>query len=120
MIKTELEEWVHLYTSDLYNWAYHKTSSVEVAKDLVQDTFLAVAERQDSFQGKSTAKTWLFSILNNKIVDFYRKKSKSHTAVDTSFLSSFFNEDGEWKKNAMPKDWHEEEGHLLVITGMQL
>ena len=113
MANSELTQWVETYTSDLYSWAYHKTSNVEVAQDLVQDTFLAVAERLDSFQGKSSVKTWLFSILNNKIVDFYRKKAKAHVSFDGNFLSHFFNEDGEWKQDSMPKDWSDGEEHLL-------
>jgi RNA polymerase sigma-70 factor (ECF subfamily) len=45
-----------------------KTSSKEIAEDLVQDTFLAAFHKIDSFEGKSQPKTWLFSILNNKVL----------------------------------------------------
>lgn len=48
---------VETYTSELYSWALYKVSDVELAKDLVQDTFLAAAEKLDSFQGISTPKT---------------------------------------------------------------
>ncbi len=113
MEKSKVVEWVNQYTDDLYKWAYHKTSNSEVARDLVQDTFLVAVERQETFQGKSSVKTWLFSILNNKIVDFYRKKSKSHVSMDESFMSVFFNSDGGWKLESTPKNWDDEEGHLL-------
>ncbi len=113
MEKSEVVEWVNQYTDDLYKWAYHKTSNSEVARDLVQDTFLVAVERQETFEGKSSVKTWLFSILNNKIVDFYRKKSKSHVSMDESFISIFFNRDGDWKLESLPKSWDDEEGHLL-------
>lgn len=113
MANSEIVEWVDKYTSDLYNWAYHKTSNAEIAQDLVQDTFVVAVEKIDSFQRKSSVKTWLFSILNNKIVDFYRKKSKSHVSVEGNFLSNFFNEDGGWKKDSVPTDWGDDDGHLL-------
>ncbi|TLX77534.1 sigma-70 family RNA polymerase sigma factor [Labilibacter sediminis] len=113
MANSELTQWVEIYTSDLYSWAYHKTSNVEVAQDLVQDTFLAATERIDSFQRKSSVKTWLFSILNNKIVDFYRKKTKSHLSLEENFYSRFFNKDGEWKKESMPMGWEGDDEHLL-------
>jgi RNA polymerase sigma-70 factor (ECF subfamily) len=58
-----LSQWVEAYTSELYSWSYHKVSDTELAKDLVQDTFLAAAEKISDFKGESSPKTWLFSIL---------------------------------------------------------
>jgi len=112
MTDSGLINWVNTFTDDLYNWAYHKTSDKEVAQDLVQDTFLVATEKFDTFQGKSSPKTWLFSILNNKIVDYYRQKSKKHILHEGEFLSYFFNEDGGWKKESAPKHW-DDDGHLL-------
>ena len=40
-----LAEMVEMYTSELYSWAVHKVSDSELAKDLVQDTFLAAVEK---------------------------------------------------------------------------
>ncbi len=113
MANSEVVEWVDKYTSDLYNWAYHKTSNAEMAQDLVQDTFVVAVEKIESFQRKSSVKTWLFSILNNKIVDFYRKKSKAHISFEGSFLSNFFTEDGEWTNESKPNDWNQDDAHLL-------
>ncbi|MBL7111955.1 MAG: RNA polymerase subunit sigma, partial [Bacteroidales bacterium] len=56
-----LTDWVEKYTSDLYSWALHKVSDPELASDLVQDTFLAAAEKTGSFKEESKPKTWLFS-----------------------------------------------------------
>ncbi len=42
--KEVLTDWVHSYTNDMYSWALHKVSNVELAQYLVQDTFLAAAE----------------------------------------------------------------------------
>lgn len=113
MKKESIENMVSLYTEDLYRWAYHKTSSSEAAEDLVQDTFLVAAEKYDNFEGKSTEKTWLFSILNNKIVDYYRKKSRKEKTIDGNTISTFFDEDGSWQKQSSPKNWDDDEGHLL-------
>ncbi len=114
MANSEVVEWVKQYTSDLYSWAYHKTSNAEMAQDLVQDTFVVAVEKIDKFERKSSVKTWLFSILNNKIVDFYRKKSKAHVSLEGSFMSTFFNEDGGWKNERKPQEWdNSDEEHLL-------
>ena len=108
-----LSQWITTYTSELYSWAYHKLSDTELAKDLVQDTFLAATEKINDFKGESSPKTWLFSILNHKIIDIYRKKVNQTLSIEEHFLNDFFDADGTWKSERRPKDWHEDEGHLL-------
>lgn len=117
-----IQEWVSLYADDLFRWALHKTSNRETAKDLVQETFLATLKSFDKFQGKCQPKTWLFSIMNNKIYDFHRSKFRT-TIVNQSRLSSwsedrdvlenFFESNGTWKSETRPTNWQEVEEHLL-------
>lgn len=111
--KNLLPQWVESYTEDLHSWAFHKISDGELAKDLVQDTFLAAAEKLESFKGDSSPKTWLFSILNHKIIDHYRKKVNQPVPMDNQSLGTFFDNDGSWIKNKRPNSWHEDESHLL-------
>lgn len=108
-----LSQWVDSYTKELYSWAYHKVSDVELAKDLVQDTFLAASEKIDSFKQESTPKTWLFAILNNKIIDYYRKKINQPINIDNNIFSSFFDEKGSWKNEMKPQDWQSNDNNLL-------
>ena len=108
-----LTQWVNQYTQDLYNWAVYKVSDSALAQDLVQDTFLAAFQKMDSFKRESAPKTWLFSILNNKIVDHYRAKVKQPIKLEDQTFSSFFNDNGDWKVEKRPKDWHSDEKHLL-------
>ena len=115
-----LEKWVSQFTGELYNWAFYKTSSVEIAEDLVQETFLAAVEKVDSFKGDSSAKTWLFSILNYKIIDFYRKKVNQPVRLESGILSSFFDKEGTWQQEKRPKEWHEDETHLLDDDDFQV
>ncbi|MDA3954290.1 MAG: sigma-70 family RNA polymerase sigma factor [Bacteroidales bacterium] len=112
-IKPNLTEWVKSYTNDLYNWAFHKVSDIEFAKDLVQETFLAAAEKISSFKGDSSPKTWLFSILNHKIIDHYRKKVNQPSGTNPEKFSKFFNNNDGWKPEKQPKDWHEDDTNLL-------
>lgn len=112
-IKHDLGEWVGSYTNDLYSWAIYKVSDPELAKDLIQDTFLAAAEKLASFRGESSPKTWLFSILNYKIIDVYRKKVNQPVETDDRIFSNFFDEDGTWHREKRPVDWHHEEKNLL-------
>ncbi len=102
------------FSGDLFKRAFHKVSDEEQARDLVQDTFLAAAEKMDSFKGNSSPKTWLYSILNNKIIDHYRKKVHKTVPHENEFLGRFFESDGEWQENRRPQNWqHKEEQHLL-------
>jgi RNA polymerase sigma-70 factor (ECF subfamily) len=111
--KHNLSEWVEKYTSDLYSWAFYKVSNTELAKDLVQDTFLAATEKIESFKGESSPKTWLHSILNYKIIDYYRKKGKQPVSLENETFLHFFTEDGDWISEKKPKDWEDSEYHLL-------
>lgn len=114
-----LSKWVELYTSDLYLWAFHKTSDLELAKDLVQDTFLAAAEKIGTFKSESSPKTWLISILNHKIVDHYRKKSNQPISFDIQPLTNYFDENGAWKAEKRPKEWNDIEKNLLDDNDFQ-
>lgn len=109
-----ISNWVESYTGELYSWAFYKTSDSETSRDLVQDTFLAALEKVESFKGESSPKTWLFSILNHKIIDYYRKQEKQPVALEDLSLSGFFDTNGGWEENSKPNDWHEDnDEHLL-------
>ncbi|MBE0661297.1 MAG: sigma-70 family RNA polymerase sigma factor [Bacteroidales bacterium] len=108
-----LADWVAQYTEEMYKWALYKTSSIEVAEDLVQDTFLAVSEKFSTFKGDSSPKTWLFSILNHKIIDYYRKRVNQPVRIETQVLAGIFNDNEGWKPEKQPREWHSEEVHLL-------
>ncbi|MCD6091296.1 MAG: sigma-70 family RNA polymerase sigma factor [Bacteroidales bacterium] len=111
--KSTLSYWVDEHTQAMYSWAFHKVSDMEIAKDLVQDTFLAAAEKISSFKGDSSPKTWLFSILNYKIIDHYRSKVKTPQRMENQSFEQFFTSNGEWKKDKQPGDWHEDSDNLL-------
>ncbi|WP_457269228.1 sigma-70 family RNA polymerase sigma factor [Pedobacter sp. UYEF25] len=113
--KDEIELWVKLYTTSLYKWALLKTSDKESAEDLVQDTFLSAHQQHREFKGKSSAKTWLFSILNHKISSYYRKKYKgiSIKTEEEHIFVSLFDEHGHWKHQEKPMTWNSDEKQLL-------
>ncbi|MGQ1891045.1 sigma-70 family RNA polymerase sigma factor [Thermophagus sp. OGC60D27] len=117
--RVDLTHLVESYAGDLYSWALHKVSDKELAKDLVQDTFLVAVEKLDGFKGDSSPKTWLFSILNNKIVDVYRKKVKQPVNMDPEVFSALFNADGGWQDNKHPNEWEVQEPQLLDDSEFQ-
>ena len=110
--KTVSSKWIDSYADNMFNYAYVRVRNRETAKDLVQDTFLSALQSLDSFRGESSEKTWLYSILKNKIIDHYRKKASDKTVafpgVDgLSELDLYFDEEGEWKVSVRPLEWSE-------------
>jgi len=120
MENEDLKNWVNEFTNELYKWAYYKTSSVETAEDLVQETFLAAAEKIESFKGESSGRTWLFSILNHKIIDHYRNKVKLPVSIENNSFAAFFDNDGDWIQTSKPKEWQDENENLLDNSEFQL
>ncbi len=119
--ETTVKCWVDLYSDKMYTWALHKTSSIEIAEDLVQDTFLASFQSISKFEGKSEPKTWLFAILNNKIAEHFRKQFRNPTITEsqaitnsgTSLFDTLFDANDQWIKEQRPKEWQEEQDNLL-------
>jgi RNA polymerase sigma-70 factor (ECF subfamily) len=106
--------WVNTYGDYLYSLAVIKVSNRETAEDLVQETFLSAFKAKDSFKNESSEKTWLTSILKNKIIDHYRKKDvlkdvNSYISdTDKGFDEHFFNEhNGHWLEESGPLVWNE-------------
>ena len=105
-LSVSLKDLVELHTAEMYRWVLHKVSDEELAKDLVQNTFLAAAEKFGSFSGNSSHKTWLFAILNNKIVDHYRNKVGKVELTDSFDTGDIFSGNGSWKRDKATIDWH--------------
>ena len=63
------DKWIDNYADYLYNYAVVRVNDSDLAKDLVQDTFIAALKSAKNFQGKSTERTWLVSILKRKVIE---------------------------------------------------
>ena len=51
------------------------TGNVFAAEDLTEDTFVKIITKKPRFSGKSSFKTWLYTIGRNMAIDFLRKNS---------------------------------------------
>jgi len=65
-----------------------------IAEDALQDTFMKIAERPDSFDGSRAFKTWIFSIASNYCKNVYRHeevvRNSKHELAYTACLSDDF------------------------------
>src|SRR5262249_13612264 len=76
------EHWVDEYGDLLFGFAAARVRDPAIAKDLVQETFLAAIKARGAFAGRSSERAWLFGILRNKLVDCYRRQSREITLTD--------------------------------------
>jgi RNA polymerase sigma-70 factor (ECF subfamily) len=103
------EDWVELYGDNLFRYAQHRVKETAIAEELVQETFLAAIQYQNRFKGHSSEKTWLFSILKHKIIDYYRFKKKEllnrniEERTQKQNIEDSFNAKGAW--HAKPQAW---------------
>ncbi|MDO4450612.1 MAG: sigma-70 family RNA polymerase sigma factor [Moraxella sp.] len=93
----------------MFSFAYNQLDNEQHAKDVVQDALVNALKYADSFQGKSTFKTWVFAILKNKIADFIRQNKRyTHLSQindeydDEMFLATLFDEIGHWQQGVSP------------------
>lgn len=82
----DIEQWVDEHSDYLLNYTLSKITDRDLAFDLIQDTFIAALGAVDKFEGRSSPRTWLTSILNRKIIDHWRKKGSQKTDVASHFF----------------------------------
>lgn len=86
------------------------------AEETVQDAWLAVMRSLDRFEGRSSLKTWLFTIVGNEAKTRLRK-SKREISIDTAesgdlFAPGRFLADGHWAQP--PTAWHDDSPEALL------
>ena len=69
------EEFVNLYSDDLYRYGFWLTKDHVITEDIVQDTYMRAWQSIDSLRDVSAAKSWLFTILRRENYRRFRRKS---------------------------------------------
>jgi len=120
------ERWVQDHGDALFGFAVLRVRDRPAAQDLVQETFLAAIKAKESFAGRSKERAWLFGILRNKLVDFYRLQGRELSFTDpdallpeeqNAFGAAGAHKDG-WLKELAPKAWETPE-EILVTKEFQ-
>ena len=87
--KAAMKQVYDLHSGPLFHFVKNWLADIHDASDLVHETMLEVWQKADRFQGRSSLKSWIFSIARNKSIDRNRKGSRlsytdeSHDVVDT-------------------------------------
>ncbi len=103
----DVENWANEYGDMLFRFALVRVGDENIAADVVQNTLLAAVSAKDSFQGKSTIRTWLLGILKHKIMDYFRQRRKENLIIDSELATletPEFTPDGMWLEK--PREWN--------------
>jgi len=69
------------YIGQIFRYAYVQTGDYHRAEEISQDVMYKMAVNLHQFKGKSSFKTWLFTIGRRVVIDYHRKYSKDHQNV---------------------------------------
>ena len=99
---------VERYNGSMLRLAASFVPSRAVAEEVVQDTWLAVLRGLSAFQGRSSLRTWMFTILVNRARTTGTREQRTIPFADTGPVvdAARFGPDGAW--SAPPEHWIEE------------
>ena len=91
--KRAVSQLVNIYSSRIYAIAFRLMQNQEDAEDVLQETFIIMLNKLDTFQGKSTLYTWLYRVATNVALGKLRKKkniddSTSYDKIEFENISS--------------------------------
>ncbi|XAL99819.1 sigma-70 family RNA polymerase sigma factor [Phycisphaeraceae bacterium D3-23] len=101
-------QWVHDHSDALYAYALSRVRRPDVAEDLVQDALVAALESHETFEGRSSERTWLVGILRHKVLDHFRRTRRTREAQDLQVgdahgTMGLYSKRGRWSPK--PADW---------------
>ena len=81
----QIEKLYDLYSKDVYRFIYSLSFDEEVAKDIMQTTFLECIKSIKNFKGNCSEKTWLLSISKNQYYTYLKKHPKTQSIYESDF-----------------------------------
>ena len=103
------EFWLQEHGEALYAFALMRLHNSAAAEDVLQETLIAGIQGVENFREGSSVRTWLISIMKNKIIDLLRKTGREtpleQDLIDDDDFDGQFGADGHWK--TAPREWQE-------------
>lgn len=81
------EEFYLKYRKPLFSYFSGHASSVSLAEELLQETFLKVAQNCAGFAFESKVSTWLWAIARNKMIDHWRSAQHQQDQLSESLTT---------------------------------
>jgi len=105
-----IQEWIKKYSDTFFDYLCKRVADPTIAKDILQETFIAAWKNSTGFRQDANEKTWLFSILRNKLMDHYRLQA--HDKTRRAEKETFFDHADHWTNSAAPKHWQDADAAL--------
>jgi RNA polymerase sigma-70 factor, ECF subfamily len=123
----EFDKLVKRHHNALIRMAMGYVADREVAEEVVQDTWMAVIEGLDRFEGRSSLRTWIFGIMIHKAKDRGVREKRHTTFSDFETFDddreepvdpSRFHPSGEWAGHwaVPPQPWDEQTPEKLLAS----
>jgi len=121
------DELVNQHHGALIRMAMGYVADREVAEEVVQDTWMAVIESLDRFEGRSSLRTWIFGIMIHKAKDrgIREKRHTTFSAFESfdddneeAIDPSRFQQSGEWAGHWAfpPQPWDDQTPEKLLAS----
>ena len=104
---------VHRYEDTVYRFAFKVCRDRDQAAEALQDTFINVFRKLDSFDGKSKFSTWLYTIVTNNCL-MKRRRRKTHAVEESLELLDSPPEHGHDGQGRHVARWDETPADLLL------
>jgi RNA polymerase sigma-70 factor (TIGR02960 family) len=79
--RASFTEGVQRYRRELHVHCYRMLGSFAESEDLVQETFLRAWRRRETFEGRSSLRSWLYKIATNACLDALDKRPRTVSAT---------------------------------------
>lgn len=104
--------------AELLRFALLQLRNAELSEDVVQEALASAVAAGSTFEQRASYKTWVFSILKNKIIDVMRdrwnrnKVELAEATGDAADFDGLFNKNAHWRAEESPSDWGDPEVSL--------
>jgi RNA polymerase sigma-70 factor (ECF subfamily) len=75
------------FSAALHRFIAKKVKDIAVADDLLQEVFIKIHLQKETLQKKDRLKSWIFTIANNTVNDYFRKKQKETHLLENKKLT---------------------------------
>lgn len=80
---------VLVFDDRLRQYALSLTRNLEDAEDLLQDTYVKIMQKSDSYTEQTNLKAWVFAIMRNTFINNYRRNQRSVVFYDDTDSSVY-------------------------------